>query len=575
MRFSTLAALVVITLLGTPAHAQVLWQTEVLGASSVKMLTDADGNLYTVGARDNFVTVPRTYSDILLTKTSPDGVSLWQQFITADPGPGQTSNDATQDFGTDLALDSQGNIYITGFVSERGSRFERDAVIAKYAPDGTQLWENIYNGTNNHEDFAFKVLLDAADNAYVAGISAQTVNGGTDSHLALFKYAPDGALLWERHYNGSEGGYDDFGGVSFTPEGNIALLGVSFVDRFSVFDFDQPLMLIYSPEGDLVLEQPLLDAFATQHTFRIYDVQPYDGGLLADLEVSALPFVQNSPIVGRQLVKFETDGTISERTRLFPDSTWAVYQNEGLVVQAAQGEVWAAYQVSRSFSEDSRLLMRYADGAFTLANRADGEPGRTFDTSVLAMTIDAAGNVYVASGDRLNNELWIRRYDQDGMLVGSITLEGYAFTMSQIWVSNQYSVSLLAADEGRIYVSYHVNRNEGGATVKYQRTALVQINASSVSVADEEQPGQIRLEANYPNPFNPSTVLRFTLPTAQQVRLAVYDALGREVAVVRDGVLAAGTHEATFEAAGLPSGLYLYRLQADQQQQTRLMHLMK
>ncbi|MEM1093742.1 MAG: T9SS type A sorting domain-containing protein [Bacteroidota bacterium] len=573
MRFSIGLLVALLTCLSMPVQAQVLWQTEVLGASSIKMVADADGNIYTVGARDNFVNVPRTYSDVLLTKTSPQGVSLWQQFITADPGPGLTSNDATQDYGTDLALDSQGNIYIIGYLHERGGRQLRDALIAKYAPDGTLLWQDLYDG-NGNVDYALSLLVDADDNAYVGASTFQTVNGAADTHLSLFKYAPDGTRLWEQHYNGAVNEYDEFGGIAFTPSGNVALLGVAFVGQFSVFKYDQPIMLVYSPEGDLLVEQPLEGAFATNHRYRFYDVQAYEDGILADLEVRHA-FSQPSDIIGRHLVKFAPDGTVAESDILPIESAWSAYQNEGLFVQSPQGEVWGAYHVSRSFSENTRLLMRYDDGAFTLADRDDGVTNSATETSVVAMTTDAAGNVYVASGERIGEELRIRRYDPSGMLVGSIALEGYAFTMSQTWLSNQFTASLLAAAEGQVYVSYHTKRAEGGANVTYQRTALVQINASTVSVADEEQPSQIRLEGNYPNPFNPSTVLRFTLPAAQQVRLAVYDALGREVAVLRDGVLTAGTHEATFEAAGLPSGLYLYRLEAGQQQQTRLMHLMK
>ena len=64
----------------------------------------------------------------------------------------------------------------------------------------------------------------------------------------------------------------------------------------------------------------------------------------------------------------------------------------------------------------------------------------------------------------------------------------------------------------------------------------------------------------YPNPFAASTTIRFSLDAPSDVRLAVYDVLGREVAVLVDGAVEAGTHTAEFDAAGLPSGLYLYRL---------------
>ncbi|MEX1054820.1 MAG: T9SS type A sorting domain-containing protein, partial [Rhodothermales bacterium] len=64
----------------------------------------------------------------------------------------------------------------------------------------------------------------------------------------------------------------------------------------------------------------------------------------------------------------------------------------------------------------------------------------------------------------------------------------------------------------------------------------------------------------YPNPFNPTTILPFTLPETAHVRLEVFDMLGRRVAVLVDGVKPAGAHLAIFEAAGLSTGLYLVKL---------------
>jgi hypothetical protein len=88
-------------------------------------------------------------------------------------------------------------------------------------------------------------------------------------------------------------------------------------------------------------------------------------------------------------------------------------------------------------------------------------------------------------------------------------------------------------------------------------------------------PEAVALEAAYPNPFNPQTEIGFALPEASEVRLVVYDLLGREVARLVDGSVAAGRHGVRFEAGHLPSGTYLYRLEAGAFVQVRRMVLLK
>ncbi|MBL7191244.1 T9SS type A sorting domain-containing protein [bacterium] len=75
-------------------------------------------------------------------------------------------------------------------------------------------------------------------------------------------------------------------------------------------------------------------------------------------------------------------------------------------------------------------------------------------------------------------------------------------------------------------------------------------------------PLEFRLKGNHPNPFNPMTVISYELRVTSQVKLAVYDVLGREAAVLVDGSLSAGPHEAVFNASGLSSGIYFAKLQA-------------
>jgi len=95
------------------------------------------------------------------------------------------------------------------------------------------------------------------------------------------------------------------------------------------------------------------------------------------------------------------------------------------------------------------------------------------------------------------------------------------------------------------------------------------------SGSGEKPPAVCRLEQNFPNPFNPSTVIRYDLPSESFVTLTVNDMLGREVARLVDGRQGPGYKTVDFSAAHLPSGVYVYRLRAGATVQMRKMILLR
>jgi hypothetical protein len=92
--------------------------------------------------------------------------------------------------------------------------------------------------------------------------------------------------------------------------------------------------------------------------------------------------------------------------------------------------------------------------------------------------------------------------------------------------------------------------------------------------ADAPRDG-FRLNQNYPNPFNPSTVISFVTPREGDVRLSVYNCLGQEVAEVFRGHVEGGYHRVTFQNPGLPSGVYLYRLDMGTYSASRKLQILK
>lgn len=104
---------------------------------------------------------------------------------------------------------------------------------------------------------------------------------------------------------------------------------------------------------------------------------------------------------------------------------------------------------------------------------------------------------------------------------------------------------------------------------------ITPINTSITEDLTNEVPTEFGLDQNYPNPFNPITQIGFDLPEASHVSLRVYNINGQLVATLSNARLAAGSYNYTFNAENLPSGLYLYRLLAGNQQFTKKMMLMK
>lgn len=170
---------------------------------------DDDGNVAVTG-----YSFGSNRLDILTIKYAASGTRLWEQRYD-----GTGHND---DVGQQVAMDNSGNVIVTGYtINAAGSS---DYITAKYAAaDGTLLWQQSYDSPANRDDYAYALALDGAGNVLVTGSSSL----GVGANFTTAKYAAvDGALLWEVRYAGP-GGYDYGQAIAVDSLNNVIVTGGS------------------------------------------------------------------------------------------------------------------------------------------------------------------------------------------------------------------------------------------------------------------------------------------------------------------------------------------------------------
>jgi hypothetical protein len=154
-----------------------------------------------------------------------------------------------------------------------------------------------------------------------------------------------------------------------------------------------------------------------------------------------------------------------------------------------------------------------------------------------------------------------------GKVAGEL-VDGSGTVVSVVNSTNSNPFTLTAPGPGE----YRVNAGHKSPLV--WDSSMVTISLTNVG-ENESNPNKFELYNNYPNPFNPSTTIRYSIPEASFTSIKIYDALGNQVSSLVNETKTAGTYEVMFNATNLSSGIYYYELQAGSFTQTKKMILTK
>lgn len=213
---------------------------------------DASGNVYVAGS-----TCVRS-SDYITIKYDREGTQLWARTHNG-------SDDAT-DRAFGLGVDAVGNVYVTGAENELSEPLDAASNFAtiKYNSSGDELWVRRYDGPGGSEDGAYSLALDALGNVYITG---ESIGIGTDLDYATVKYNADGVEQWVTRYNGPDVEGDETSNdkedvatlVKVDAAGNVYVMGTSDgagTERdYAIIKYGQPSPLVVAAGLDLTIFQ--------------------------------------------------------------------------------------------------------------------------------------------------------------------------------------------------------------------------------------------------------------------------------------------------------------------------------
>ena len=256
--------------------------------------------------------------------------------------------------------------------------------------------------------------------------------------------------------------------------------------------------------------------------------------------------------------------------KFLPDST----------VPTTFGEVGLDCPLGLTFDEDGNLYVSFQSGLIQNYSAEGADLGFLASFLSLGRFLNqltyskADSSLYVTS--RRGHRIW--KVSLDGE-IRALAGSGFPGTTdgSALQASFINPTGLAVSEDGD---TIYVLQSLSGTALNPNSIRVITgvLNAETSPVVNEDEadvPSGFVMGQNYPNPFTSETTIRYGLPSPASVRLVVYDGIGRRVRVLTEGRQSPGWHAVVFEATGLPSGVYFYRLEAGSFQASGRMLLVK
>jgi hypothetical protein len=418
-----------------------------------------------------------------------------------------------------------------------------DLFVVKTNSNGDSLWSRIYGTSGWEECLAAQATMDGG--FVLAGIALiDTITSGFD--FMLMKISSQGDSLWCRNYR--RYAHDICYSVLPTSDGGYLLGGVTF-------DIDtgngNAWLVKTNANGDSLWSR----IYRSDGGSEIRGIQPAeDGGYI----LAGATVYMNQSSLCFWTMKINDDGdSLWSRTYRDPDYTrcYCIQQTQD------DGYILAGKKLCSQPSNDYNfLLLKTNANGDSLWSRSYGDGNTDEICKSVQQTADGG---YILVGEALPTDF----YNYDGWVVRTDAAGDSLWSMRLSATYHDRLGDVLPAADGGYVLGGHTMDVDSETTYPMDMW-LVKLTPE-MSVPNAPIPQRICFLSNYPNPFNSTTVLQFTVPRTSRVMIRAFDVLGREVGTIADAVYSTGEYSISWHCPGSASGVYWIRMSGDGFQQVR------